>query len=57
LNTKDVKATVLGNTVGGTVGGAVCPRQLPLLIETSSMAMSPVKDVPAIPSNVTYKDR
>ena len=35
------------------VGSVVCPRQLPLLIETSSMAKSPVKEVPLIPSNVT----
>ena len=35
------------------VGGAVCPWQLPLLIETSSIAKSPLSEDPAIPSNVT----
>jgi len=34
-------------------GGVACPWQLPLVIEISSMAKSPVKDDPAIPSNVT----
>ena len=38
----------------GKVGGAtVWPKQLPLLIITSSMAKSPVYDDPLIPSNVT----
>lgn len=37
-------------------GAAVWPTQLPLLIKTSSMAKSPVKDVPAIPSNVSFKE-
>ncbi len=36
-----------------SVGVAVCPWQLPLVIETSSMATSPVQEDPAIPSNVT----
>ena len=35
------------------IGSTVCLWQLPLLIETSSMAKSPVKEVPVIPSNVT----
>ena len=35
------------------VGGVMCPWQLPLLIETSSIAKSPVTEDPAIPSNVT----
>jgi len=35
----------------GRGGGVACPWQLPLVIETSSMAKSPVKDDPAIPSN------
>ena len=39
--------------VGSDSGGAACPGQLPLVIETSSMARSPVKEDPAIPSNVT----
>ena len=32
------------------------PRQLPLLISTLSIAISPVNEVPAIPSNVTCKE-
>ena len=39
--------------VGSDSGEAACPGQLPLVIETSSMARSPVKEDPAIPSNVT----
>ena len=35
------------------VGDVVCPWQLPLLIETSSIAKSPVNEDPAIPSKVT----
>ena len=35
------------------VGVAVCPWQLPLLTETSSIAKSPVWEDPTIPSNVT----
>ena len=35
------------------VGDAVCPWQLPLLIETSSIAKLPVIEDPTIPSNVT----
>lgn len=35
------------------VGGPVCIWQLPLIIETSSMAKSPVQDDPTIPSNIT----
>ena len=39
---------------GRNVGDSdVWPKQLPLLIDTSSMAKSPVKDDPLIPSNVT----
>ena len=37
-----------------TVGVTLCLWQLPVLIETSSMAKSPVKEDPTIPSNVTY---
>ena len=37
------------------VGGGVCPGQLPLDTVTSSMAMSPVKEYPTIPSNVNCK--
>ena len=36
---------------GCHVGGGVCPEQLPLDTVTSSMAMSPVKEYPTIPSN------
>ena len=32
------------------------PRQLPLFISTLSIAISPVNEVPAIPSNVTCKE-
>ena len=39
------------------VGDAVCPWQPPLLIETSSIAKSPVNEDPAIPSNVTWIDK
>ena len=42
---------------GCHVGGGVCPEQLPLVIETSSMAMSPVKEYPTIPSNVSCKSK
>ena len=42
-----------GEAVGGNDGRTVWPGQLPLLIETSSMAKSPVKEDPTIPSNVT----
>lgn len=35
------------------VGCVVCLWQLPFLIETSSMAKSPLKEDPVIPSNVT----
>lgn len=39
--------------VGKADGAAVWPKQPPLLIDTSSMAKSPVYDDPLIPSNVT----
>ena len=39
----------------GVVGYAVGPRQLPLVIVTSSIAKSLVNEDPAIPSNVTYE--
>lgn len=39
--------------VGKVDGAAVWPKQPPLLIDTSSMAKSPVYDDPLIPSNVT----
>ena len=40
---------------GYHVGGGVCPEQLPLDTVTSSIAMSPVKEYPTIPSNVNCK--
>ena len=40
---------------GCHVGSGVCPEQLPLDTVTSSMAMSPVKEYPTIPSNVNCK--
>ena len=46
--TKSVKAEVVEN-----VGDAVCPWQLPPVIETSSIAKSPLNEDPRIPSNVT----
>ena len=39
--------------VENDVGNALCPWQFPLLIETSSIAKSPVIEDPTIPSNVT----
>ena len=32
------------------------PRQLPLFISTLSIAISPVNEVPAIPSNITCEE-
>ena len=42
---------------GCHVGGGVCPEQLPLDTVTSSMAMSPVKEYPTIPSNVNCRSK
>lgn len=39
----------------GLVGNTVRLSQLPLVIATSSIAISPVYDDPAIPSKITYK--
>lgn len=41
------------DVVEKVVGDAVCSWQFPLLIETSSIAKSPVIEDPTIPSNVT----
>lgn len=41
---------------GHVEGAAVWPTQLPLLIKTSSMAKSLVKEDPVIPSNVNFKE-
>ena len=46
---------VVGN--GYHVGDGFCPEQLPLDTVTSSMAMSPVKEYPTIPSNVNCKSK
>ena len=42
---------------GCHVGGGVCPEQLPLDTVTSSIAMSPVKEYPTIPSNVNCRSK
>lgn len=42
---------------GCHVGGGVCLEQLPLDTVTSSMAMSPVKEYPTIPSNVNCRSK
>ena len=42
---------------GYHVGGGVCPEQLPLDTVTSSIAMSPVKEYPTVPSNVNCKSK
>ena len=42
---------------GCHVGGGVCPEQFPLDTVTSSMAMSPVKEYPTIPSNVNCRSK
>ena len=42
---------------GYHVGDGVCLEQLPLVIETSSMAMSPVSEYPTIPSNVNCESK
>ena len=39
----------------GLVGNTVRLSQLPLVIATSSIAISPVYDDPAIPSKIIYK--
>ena len=39
----------------GLVGNTVLLSQLPLVITTSSIAISPVYDDPTIPSKITYK--
>lgn len=42
-----------GGGVGGGGGAGVVPEQLPGVIDTSSIAMSPLQDDPRTPSNVT----
>ena len=38
-------------------GNLILPVHLPLIINTSSIAMSPVKEEPTVPSNVTFEEQ
>ena len=49
----EIYITASSNANESNLVGAALPPQLPLLIETSSMAKSPLEEDPTIPSNVT----